>query len=89
MIWIIVLFLVVKLDKCNVKGYIVWFLMDNLEWRVGYLECFGFYYVDFNDKNRIRILKVLVKFYKYLIIENGFKLGYFSIGGWGMVLVLE
>lgn len=64
MIWIIVLFLVVKLDKCNVKGYIVWFLMDNLEWRVGYLECFGFYYVDFNDKNRIRILKVLVKFYK-------------------------
>lgn len=89
MIWIIVLFLVVKLDKCNVKGYIVWFLMDNLEWRVGYLECFGFYYVDFNDKNRIRILKVLVKFYKYLIIENGFKLGYFSIGGRGMVLVLE
>lgn len=83
------MFLVVKLDKCNVKGYIVWFLMDNLEWRVGYLECFGFYYVDFNDKNRIRILKVLVKFYKYLIIENGFKLGYFSIGGRGMVLVLE
>lgn len=64
--------LVIWLDDINVKGYIVWLLMDNFEWVRGYLECFGFYYVDFNDFEKLRIFKVSVFFYKKIIIDNGF-----------------
>lgn len=30
-------------------GYIVWFLMDGIDWKFGFKVKFGLYYVDFND----------------------------------------
>lgn len=61
-----------KLDKCNVKGYMVWFFMDNLEWWVGYLEKFGLYYVNFSDLNRLCIGKLFVEFFWYVVKDYGF-----------------
>lgn len=63
--WIIMIMLIViRLDSCNVLGYMVWFFIDNFEWNNGYFEKFGLYYVDFNDFGRKCILKVFVRFYK-------------------------
>lgn len=52
-------FVVIK-DGVNIKGYIVWFLLDKFEWEKGYLDRYGFYYVEFNNRNKSRYLKVLV-----------------------------
>lgn len=31
----------------DICGYFVWSLMDNFEWVLGYLKCFGIVYVDY------------------------------------------
>lgn len=54
-------------DNCNVRGYAIWSLMDNMEWIDGYTIKFGLYYVDFNDTLRKRIPKSSVEYYKNLI----------------------
>ncbi|XP_033609437.1 myrosinase 1 isoform X3 [Cryptotermes secundus] len=41
-------------DGCNVTGYTVWSLIDNMEWEKGYTEKYGLYHVNFSDPNRQR-----------------------------------
>ncbi|MFS7969143.1 putative beta-glucosidase [Helianthus anomalus] len=36
-------------DRCNVKGYFAWSLLDNWEWAVGYSPRFRLYFLDYND----------------------------------------
>lgn len=83
------LLVAIKLDKCNVKGYTAWSMMDNFEWRRGYSERFGIHYVNFSDPSRPRTPKASARFYQQLIRENGFKHGYTGIGGRGVAPAME
>ena len=49
--------LAIHVDGVNVKGYMLWSLLDNFEWDRGYSEHFGIVSVDFNDPKRPRMLK--------------------------------
>ncbi len=40
-------------EGCNVKGYLVWSLLDNFEWAFGYSKRFGIVYVDYPTQRRI------------------------------------
>lgn len=61
-------------DGANVKGYTSWSLLDKFEWERGYSDRYGFYYIDFNKKNRPRYPKASVEYYKRIITANGFPL---------------
>ena len=74
-------FVAIKLDGCNVKGYTAWSLMDNFEWRQGYVERFGLHYIDFNDPKRSRVPKLSALFYHNLIRDHGFVKGAFTSPG--------
>ncbi|RZC33447.1 myrosinase 1-like [Asbolus verrucosus] len=54
-------------DGCNINGYTVWSIMDNLEWRDGYTVKYGLYDVNFNSPNRTRTPKVSAIFYRDVI----------------------
>ncbi|VDI62105.1 lactase-phlorizin hydrolase, partial [Mytilus galloprovincialis] len=71
----------VKLDRCNVKGYSAWSLMDNFEWGQGYVEKFGIHYIDFSDPERTRIPKLSALYYSNLIKDHGFVQGTFTAPG--------
>jgi beta-glucosidase/6-phospho-beta-glucosidase/beta-galactosidase len=54
----------IYIDGVNVVQYMIWSLLDDLEWTSGYRSRSGLFYVDFNDPDKIRIPKtstVLVK----------------------------
>ncbi|KAL5292525.1 LCT.2 family protein [Megaselia abdita] len=57
-------------DGANVKGYIVWSLMDSYEWKTGYQAKFGLYHVDFNDPKRKRTAKRSAKVYSNICKTN-------------------
>ncbi|KAB1277499.1 Lactase-like protein [Camelus dromedarius] len=59
-------------DGANIKGYTSWSLLDKFEWERGYSDRYGFYYVDFNKRNKPRYPKASVEYYKKLIAANGF-----------------
>ncbi|CAN1179844.1 Putative beta-glucosidase 15, partial [Linum perenne] len=44
-------------NGANVKGYMVWSLLDGFEWGGGYALKFGLYYVDV-EKPAVRIPKM-------------------------------
>ncbi|KAH6767973.1 beta glucosidase 41 [Perilla frutescens var. frutescens] len=56
----------IRQDKCDIRGYFVWSLLDNWEWNMGYTKRFGLYYVDFNN-NLTRIPKSSVKWFKNML----------------------
>jgi len=53
----------------NVEGYMVWSLLDNLEWSLGYSKRFGIIHVDFATQQRT--LKESARFYAEVIASNG------------------
>uniref|UniRef100_A0A2K6SZQ0 Lactase-like protein n=1 Tax=Saimiri boliviensis boliviensis TaxID=39432 RepID=A0A2K6SZQ0_SAIBB len=59
-------------DGANIKGYTSWSLLDKFEWEKGYSDRYGFYYVEFNDRNKPRYPKASVQYYKKIIIASGF-----------------
>jgi beta-glucosidase len=57
----------------NVRGYMLWSLLDNLEWSLGYSKRFGIVHVNFGTQERT--LKDSAKFYREVIATNGACLG--------------
>ncbi len=54
---------------CDVRGYFVWSLLDNLEWSLGFSKRFGIVHVDF--KTQCRTLKASARFYSEVIATHG------------------
>ncbi|KAF7241753.1 Lactase-phlorizin hydrolase [Varanus komodoensis] len=63
-----------KLDGVNLRGYVVWSLMDNFEWLHGYEPRFGLHQVDFENPNRPRTPKRSAIYYAEIIHQNGIPL---------------
>ncbi|XP_018335029.1 cytosolic beta-glucosidase-like [Agrilus planipennis] len=60
----------INLDNVAVKGYAIWSLMDNFEWKYGYSYRYGLHYVNFSDPQLERTPKASVNFYKNVIINR-------------------
>lgn len=54
-------------DGVDIKGYTSRSLLDKFEW-----EKYGFYYIEFNVRNKPRYPKASVQYYKEIITANGF-----------------
>ena len=54
---------------CDVRGYFVWSLLDNLEWAHGFSKRFGIVHVDFASQRRTP--KASARFYSSVIESNG------------------
>jgi beta-glucosidase len=54
---------------CDLRGYFVWSLLDNLEWAHGYSKRFGLVHVDFASQQRTP--KSSARFYSGVIASNG------------------
>lgn len=59
-------------QKCNIKGYTVWSLIDSFEWLDGYTQKFGIFSVNFTSKEKERIPKKSAIFLKELIMKKYF-----------------
>jgi beta-glucosidase len=57
----------------DVRGYMAWSLLDNLEWSLGYSKRFGIVHVDFASQQRTP--KDSAHFYSKVIATNGAVLG--------------
>ncbi|MHB8528606.1 MAG: GH1 family beta-glucosidase [Caulobacteraceae bacterium] len=57
----------------RVEAYMVWSLLDNLEWSLGFSKRFGIVQVDFTTQERT--LKDSARFYASVIAGNGGELG--------------
>jgi beta-glucosidase len=53
----------------DVRGYLVWSLLDNFEWAEGYRKRFGIIYVDYPSQTRV--LKDSALWYRGVISRNG------------------
>ncbi|MEO3808998.1 GH1 family beta-glucosidase [Sphaerisporangium sp. B11E5] len=53
----------------DVRGYLVWSLLDNFEWAEGYHRRFGIVHIDFATQRRI--LKDSALWYRDVVRENG------------------
>jgi beta-glucosidase/6-phospho-beta-glucosidase/beta-galactosidase len=52
----------------DVRGYLVWSLLDNFEWGAGYANRFGLIFVDYPTQRRI--LKASARWYRQLIDQE-------------------
>nr|XP_006006254.1 PREDICTED: lactase-phlorizin hydrolase [Latimeria chalumnae] len=62
-----------KVDRVDIKSFILWSLLDNFEGPQGYNQRFGLHYVNFENPNRPRTPKESAYFYSKLIEQNGFR----------------
>jgi beta-glucosidase len=53
----------------DLRGYMVWSLLDNFEWAEGYSKRFGIVFVDYGTQRRIP--KMSAHWYKEVIERNG------------------
>jgi beta-glucosidase len=53
----------------NLRGYMVWSLLDNFEWAEGYSKRFGIVFVDYGTQRRIP--KTSARWYRGVIERNG------------------
>jgi beta-glucosidase len=53
----------------DLRGYMVWSLLDNFEWSLGYSKRFGLIFVDYGTQRRIP--KASARWYKDVIENNG------------------
>jgi beta-glucosidase len=53
----------------DLRGYMVWSLLDNFEWAEGYSKRFGIVFVDYGTQRRIP--KMSAGWYKGVIERNG------------------
>ncbi|GMV58042.1 MAG: beta-glucosidase [Betaproteobacteria bacterium] len=58
---------------CDVRGYFVWSLLDNLEWSHGFSKRFGIVHVDFETQKRTP--KDSAHFYSSVAATNGRSMG--------------
>lgn len=61
-------------QKCNIKGYTVWSLIDSFEWLDGYTQKFGIFSVNFTSHKKERIPKKSAIFFKDLIKTRRMKI---------------
>ncbi len=54
---------------CDVRGYFVWSLLDNLEWSLGFSKRFGIVHVDFASQRRTP--KTSARYYAGVVASNG------------------
>jgi beta-glucosidase len=53
----------------GLRGYLVWSLLDNFEWALGYSKRFGLIFVDYGTQRRIP--KASARWYREVIERNG------------------
>jgi beta-glucosidase len=53
----------------DLRGYMVWSLLDNFEWAEGYSKRFGIVFVDYGTQRRVP--KASARWYSEIIRENG------------------
>ena len=54
---------------CDVRGYMAWSLLDNLEWSLGFSKRFGIVHVDFATQKRTP--KASARLYSRIVATNG------------------
>lgn len=54
---------------CDIRGYMVWSLLDNLEWSLGYSKRFGVVHVNYGTQERTP--KDSARWYSKVIASNG------------------
>ncbi|KAF1710530.1 beta-glucosidase [Pseudoxanthomonas kalamensis DSM 18571] len=54
---------------CNIGGYYVWSLLDNLEWSLGYSKRFGIVHVDYDTQTRTP--KDSARYYSRIVASHG------------------
>ena len=54
---------------CDIGGYFVWSLLDNLEWSLGYSKRFGIVHVDFETQTRTP--KDSARYYAKVVASHG------------------
>lgn len=68
----------IREDKCDIRGYFVWSMLDNWEWNLGYTVRFGLYYVDYKN-NLTRIPKDSVQWFRRFLMSAKGDLSYKTI----------